>query len=229
MSPSLGLALEEPDPARRLAQALEAERLGCESLWLEPRADEDALAALAELARVTSRLRLGTWGYALEARHPLVSARAFVELDHASGGRVEIGLRDADVASLAEAITVCKKLWCDPAVEHRGASFELDETALERRPLQRPWPRLHLQGESDASLDRASRMTDGWLAVGHSPASIAAPLERIRARRTRAETLDGRFQISARTEPKSRAELANWRDAGVDRLIVSFATLRALR
>lgn len=224
----LGLALAEADPARRLAQALEAERLGCESLWLEARAEEDALATLAELARATSRVRLATRGFALEARHPLVSARAFVELDHASGGRVEIGLRDADGASLAEAITVCKKLWCDPTVEHRGASFEVDETAPELRPLQRPWPRLHLEGESDASLDRASRMTDGWLAVGHSPASIGAPLTRIRARRTRAETLDGRFQVSVYAEPGSRAELAAWQDAGVDRLIVSLATLRAL-
>jgi alkanesulfonate monooxygenase SsuD/methylene tetrahydromethanopterin reductase-like flavin-dependent oxidoreductase (luciferase family) len=225
---ALGIALAEPDPARRLEQMREAERLGAESLWLEPRPGEDALAALAELARATSRLRLATWGHALEARHPLVSARAVAELDRLSGGRVELGLRDVDSASLAEAILVCKKLWCDPTVEHRGASFALDETALGERPLQRPWPRLHLAGESDAALERAARLTDGWLGVGHSPASIAAPLARIRAERVRAETLDGRFQISVRAEPEDRAELDAWQGAGVDRLIVSFATLRRL-
>jgi alkanesulfonate monooxygenase SsuD/methylene tetrahydromethanopterin reductase-like flavin-dependent oxidoreductase (luciferase family) len=76
--------------------------------------------------------------------------------------------------------------------------------------------------------DRASRMADGWLAVGHTPRSIARKLARIRAGRARAETLDGRFSVSARAEPADRAELAKWRDAGVDRLIVSLAALRSL-
>jgi alkanesulfonate monooxygenase SsuD/methylene tetrahydromethanopterin reductase-like flavin-dependent oxidoreductase (luciferase family) len=130
-----------------------------------------------------------------------VSAREIVELDLVSGGRAEIGLRDAGSAALAEAMTVCKKLWCDPTVEHRGACFELDETALERRPAQRPWPRLHLAGESHAALDRAARLADGWLAVGHSPESIVAPLARgwatSRARGDARRPLPGRARVDA--------------------------------
>jgi len=44
----------------------------------------------------------------------------------------------------------------------------------------------------------------------------------------RAETFDGRFQVSARAEPRDRAELTRWQEAGVDRLIVSLAALRRL-
>lgn len=228
MALALGVAIAPADPARRLEQAREAERIGAESIWLEARAGEDALAALAELARQTSRLRLATLGLALESRHPLLSARAVAELDRLSLGRLELGLRDAESGALAEAIVVCKKLWCDPSVEHRGASFALEETALEAKPLQRPWPRLHLAGDSDAALDRVARLADGWLAAGHTPASIGARLAHIRERRARAETLDGRFQTSARAEPASRAELADWEAAGVDRLIVSLDALRRL-
>ena len=228
MPVALGLVLSETDSAARLEQALEAEARGCESLWLEARAGENAFAALALLALGTTRVRLGIWGHALAVRHPLVSAREIADLDRVSGGRVEIGLCDAGEAALAEAISVCKRLWCDPTVEHRGACFALDETRLELRPQQLPWPRLHLAGESDAALDRVARMADGWIAVGHSPASIAAPLARLHAKRVRAETQDGRFQVSARAEPRDRAELTRWREAGVDRLIVSLAALRRL-
>ncbi len=228
MSVALGLALTEPDSAARLEQALEAEARGCESLWLEARAGESAFAALSLLARGTTRVRLAVWGHALAARHPLVSAREIAELDCASSGRAEIGLLDAGDAALAEAIGVCKRLWCDPTVEHRGVCFDLDETGLELRPVQRPWPRLHLAGESDAALARAARLGDGWLATGHSPESIAAPLAQLHAKRARAETQDGRFQVSARAEPRDRAELARWREAGVDRVIVSLETLRRL-
>jgi alkanesulfonate monooxygenase SsuD/methylene tetrahydromethanopterin reductase-like flavin-dependent oxidoreductase (luciferase family) len=225
---ALGLAIDSADPAERLAQAREAESRGCESIWLDGSAGEDVFAALAHLAEATREVRLGTLAHALALRHPLVSAREIAALDRISGGRVEVGLADAGGTALAEAITVCKKLFCDPSVEHRGAHFSQDEIALDPRPEQRPWPRLHLGGASDEALDRAARMADGWLATGHTPASIAAPLAVIRARRTRAETLDGRFQVSVRAEPAGRSEFESWHEAGVDRLIVSISTLRRL-
>ncbi len=226
---ALGVALSGNDGGSRVALAREAEALGCESLWLEAREGGDAFASLREVVESTSRVRVGIWAYALAARHPLESAREIAALDRSSGGRVEIGLADSDGAALAEALTLCKRLWADPSVEHRGACFALDEIALEPRPSQKPWPRIHLAAASERSLDRAARMADGWLALDHTPASIAAPLVYLRDRRERAETLDGRFQISARAEPWDLAELGAWRAAGVDRLIVSPAALRRLR
>jgi alkanesulfonate monooxygenase SsuD/methylene tetrahydromethanopterin reductase-like flavin-dependent oxidoreductase (luciferase family) len=225
---ALGVAIDAAEPALRLTQAREAEARGCESIWLEADGDEGVFEALGRLAATTQSVRLGTLGLALASRHPLVSAREITALDHDSGGRVEIGLAETGGAALGEAITLCKRLFCDPSVDHRGACFVQDEVVLAPRPVQRPWPRMHLTGASDQALDRAARLADGWIALGHTPASIADPLERIRARRARAETLDGRFQVSARAEPDSRAELERWREAGVDRLIVSLATLRRL-
>jgi alkanesulfonate monooxygenase SsuD/methylene tetrahydromethanopterin reductase-like flavin-dependent oxidoreductase (luciferase family) len=225
---ALGLALDDPDPRRRVEIAREAEALGCESLWLSPSAGEDGLAALTALALATRRLRVGIWGHALADRHPLVSAGEIAAADLACAGRVELGLRDAGGPALGEAITVCKKLWSDPSVEHRGACFALDETTLGQRPVQKPWPRLHLAGDSDEALYRAARMGDGWIAVGHSPTSIGAPLRRLRELRARAETLDGRFQVTARAGAVDPAELARWHAAGVERVIVTLEALRAL-
>lgn len=96
--------------------AVEAERLGFESVWVPehlvlpvdmggspfPGHDHppippdikvlDAWAVLAFLAARTSRLRLGTFVYNLALRHPFVSARAIATVDVLSGGRVDVGI-----------------------------------------------------------------------------------------------------------------------------------------
>lgn len=96
--------------------AVEADRLGFESVWLPEhlvlpvdvrgrlvRGQEhlpvppsvpifDACAYLSYLAARTERLRLGTFVYLLGLRHPFVSARGFATLDIVSGGRAEVGV-----------------------------------------------------------------------------------------------------------------------------------------
>src|ERR671936_370559 len=52
----------------------------------------DAWATLAALAPVTERIRLGTMVSPVTFRHPSVLAKLAVTVDHASGGRVEVGI-----------------------------------------------------------------------------------------------------------------------------------------
>ena len=100
--------------------AVEADRLGFESVWLPehlvfatdvPTAVSDgaypyenapnlspatplfdAPAYLCALAAVTSRIRLGTAVYLFGLRHPYVAARAFATLDQISSGRAIAGV-----------------------------------------------------------------------------------------------------------------------------------------
>jgi probable F420-dependent oxidoreductase len=100
--------------------AVEADRLGFESLWMpehlvfatglpaDPSVSAypgegppavvpstplfDAPAYLCALAAVTERIRLGTAVHLFALRHPLVAARAFATLDHVSGGRAIAGV-----------------------------------------------------------------------------------------------------------------------------------------
>lgn len=96
--------------------AVEADRLGLESLWMpehlvfatdlslagypgsgRPSISPatplfDAPAYLCALAAVTTGIRLGTAVYLLGLRHPFVAARAFATLDHISGGRAIAGV-----------------------------------------------------------------------------------------------------------------------------------------
>ena len=96
--------------------ALEAERLGFESVWVSEhlvlpvemtgspegpdrappipssKPEHDVFGFLAYLAGRTAHVRLGTNVYNIGLRHPFVTARAVATLDIVSGGRVELGV-----------------------------------------------------------------------------------------------------------------------------------------
>ena len=112
----IGIALGRLNPAFFVEVAVEADRLGFESVWLpehlifttkmsrSPHPGEthppvppetpifDAFAYLAYLAGLTEHVRLGTHVYNLGLRHPFVAARAVQTLDIVSGGRCEFGI-----------------------------------------------------------------------------------------------------------------------------------------
>jgi probable F420-dependent oxidoreductase len=154
----------------------------------------DAFGWLCFLAGKTERIRLGTNVYLLGLRHPFVAARAVQTLDVVSNGRAELGvgagwLREEWVAAgldpgtrgrrLDEALGVVKRLWSEPVVEHHGEFYDFGPVAFEPKPVQKPWPKIHVGGESDAALRRAARHGDGWLGVWCSASRYAKALERI--------------------------------------------------
>jgi probable F420-dependent oxidoreductase len=196
----------------------------------------DAFAYLAFLAAKTSRLRLGTNVYLLGLRHPFVAARAVATLDVLSGGRAEIGigagwLREEWVAAgldprtrgrrLDEALAVCKRLWSEPVVEHRGEFFAFPPVAFEPKPVQKPWPPIHVGGESEAALRRAAAAADGWYGLVHDPGSAAARVRHLRGLRREAGREGERFEVTLGGKLRSPDDLERWADAGVDRLVVS--------
>jgi len=78
-----------PDAA---ALALEAERLGYDSVWTAEAYGSDALTPLAWWGAATNRVRLGTALCQLSARTPTAMAMAALTLDHLSQGRFVLGL-----------------------------------------------------------------------------------------------------------------------------------------
>ncbi len=88
-------------------QAVRAERLGFDSVWvsdhffasLERYGGDDTrygslepLATLAALATMTERVRLGTLVLSAGFRHPAMLAKSATTIDRLSGGRLELGL-----------------------------------------------------------------------------------------------------------------------------------------
>ena len=166
----------------------------------------DAFVYLGALAGRTERLRFGTHVYNIGLRHPFVVARAVQTLDVVSGGRFDFGIGASWLAEewraaqldfhtrgrrVDEALAVCKRLWTEEVVEHHGEHFDFGPVMFEPKPVQQPWPPVHVGGESLAALrEEAGRAGEP-------------------------------FEVSVGGDVRSPDDVARWEEAGVDRLILA--------
>ncbi len=147
---------------------------GAESApWLE------ATAVLAALAGATARIRLGSLVLSATYRHPAVVANWAATVDHASGGRLTLGVGAGwqenehhqyglalgppgqRIRRLDEHLTVVRSLLDRPSTSFAGEWFQLDGALCEPKPLQRPLPVL-VGGKGDRMLGLVARHADAW-------------------------------------------------------------------
>lgn len=253
-----GIALGAVHHAAFMEVALEAERLGYESVWLpehlvltsqmsrSPHPGEehppvpphvpiyDAFAYLAFIAAKTSHVRLGTHVYNIGLRHPFTTARGVTTLDILSGGRVEFGIGASwleeewqavglDFKSrgrrVDEAIEICKRLWSDEEVSHKGEFFEFEPVMFEPKPIQKPWPPLLIGGESKAALRRAAKHCDGWIGMQSDferGAMLVGQLRDLLADEGRDAST---FQFCLGGSVTSRDDVKRWEEIGVTRMV----------
>jgi len=113
----------------------------------------EALITSAWIAAHTERLKVGSLVLCDAMRHPAVLAKQAVSLDHASGGRFELGIGwgsyqpDFDafglapqtprerVARLRETLEVIRALWSGETVNYRGEYHRLEAALQAPRPL----------------------------------------------------------------------------------------------
>jgi probable F420-dependent oxidoreductase len=257
----VGIPLFMLRPEQMVPVARRAEELGFESVWVAehlvfPTVIEsrypyattgvppinpatpllDPLLVLAQVAAVTTRIRLGTNIYLLPLRHPLVTARLGVTLDVLSQGRFSFGvgagwLREEFVAAgvdferrgalTRECVRALRTLWTESEPEIRGRTFAFGPVKFEPKPVQKPHPPILLGGESDAALKRAAELGDGWYGVRHTPESVAVQIAKLRDLRAAAGRADASFEItiSPGASDLDRDMLARFADAGVDRVV----------
>jgi probable F420-dependent oxidoreductase len=194
----------------------------------------DVFTMLAFFAGRTERIRLGTNVYNIGLRHPFVTARAVATLDVVSGGRVEFGVGASWLAEeweaagldfatrgarVDEAIDVCRRLWTEPVIEHRGVHFPFAPVAFEPKPVQDGGPPISIGGDSKRALRRAARSGDGWIPMNTPVTGLAAARAEIERMR-RAAGRDGEFTVTVMGAPAATADVDAYRHAGVDRLVV---------
>jgi probable F420-dependent oxidoreductase len=161
----------------------------------------DAFAYLSYIAGRTDQIRLGTHVYNIGLRHPFVTARAVTTLDVVSGGRTEFGIGASWLEAewtaagldftgrgrrVDEAIALCQRLWSEPVIEHHGANFDFGPVMFEPKPVQSPWPRIHVGGDGAAALRRAALVGDGWIPMNHTVEQIPQSAARIATLRAQA-------------------------------------------
>jgi probable F420-dependent oxidoreductase len=200
--PHYGFSLPGREPITFDAMARwarRAEELGFESAWVsdhlfysfarygvehEPIDAIEPLTAIAGLAAITERIRLGTLVACAPFRHPSILAKMATTIDGISGGRLDLGVgagwleqefeafgyRFGTVgerfASLEQTLIVLDALMADGVATVDAGELRLHEAPLLPRPRQHPRVPLWVGGKGGPRLLRlAARYADGWNAV----------------------------------------------------------------
>jgi probable F420-dependent oxidoreductase len=256
----IGVPLFLLRPENMAAIAQQAETLGFESVWLPehlvfPTVIEsrypyaaappinpatpllDPMVLLAQVAAVTSRIRLGTNIYILPLRHPLTTARMGVTLDIVSNGRLTFGVGagwlreefdavgidfESRGARLREGVRILRSLWTESEPEFHGKFYSFGPVKFEPKPVQKPHPPIVFGGETAAALRRAAALGDGWYGVNHSPESAAARVTEIRNLLAEAGRANVPFEmtVSCGFPDLTADHVKGYEDAGIDRIVV---------
>ncbi len=137
--------------------------------------------ALASLAVLVPRIRVGTIVSGNTYRHPAVLAKMAANVDIVSGGRLICGIGAAwqenehraygipfhtvgeRLARLDEACQVLKLLWTRERTTFRGRYYQLEDAPLMPKPVQRPHPELMVGGGGErVTLRIAAKHADHW-------------------------------------------------------------------
>ncbi len=231
---------ETADWARR------AEQLGFDSVWLSdhlfysfarygadpaPIAAIEPMTALAGIAAVTTRVRLGTLVVCAAFRHPALLAKMAATIDRISGGRLDLGLgagwlqEEFDAFgfpfgtmterfdALEETLAALSALQSGRPATYEGSTVTLRDALLLPAPVNGRVP-VFVGGKGGPRLlQLAARYADGWNVVWRIDAEDYA--RRVTAAREACETLGrdpatfrlsvGMYSVVGEDESEARA------------------------
>ena len=181
------------DPWDPTDLALEAERLGFDSVWTAEAYGSDAFSPLCWIGARTSRIKLGTGLVQISARTPTAVAMTAATIDHLSGGRFILGLGVSGpqvvegwygqpfpkpLARTREYVEVIRRvLRRDAPLTHDGEHYPLPYPGglglgkplkLTVHPLRADLP-IYVGAEGPRNVAQAFEIADGWLPIFWSP------------------------------------------------------------
>jgi probable F420-dependent oxidoreductase len=195
----------------------------------------DPFVALSFAAAATKKLKLGTGIALMPQRDPIVTAKAVASLDRLSGGRFIFavgggwnvdemenhGARyETRFRLLRERVLAMKALWTQEKAEFHGEFVNFDPAWQYPKPLQKPHPPIFLGGESDHTLKRVAEFCDGWFPRPRGGWEPKTAVTRLRNAAEAAGRDPATLSITVFAAPSDAAKLAEYREAGIDRVLL---------
>jgi probable F420-dependent oxidoreductase len=170
--------------------ARRAEELGYATLLMPDRTITGLapLTALAIAAEATTSLRVGSYMFCNDYRHPALLAKDAATLDFLSGGRFELGLGagvgpfdygqlglpfdkgEIRVDRFEEALCVIKKFFTEESVNFSGNHYTITELKGLPKPVQEPRPPIAIGAAGKRMLSLAAREADSISIIFDLPA-----------------------------------------------------------
>lgn len=167
--------------------ALESERLGFDSVWLNDHffyfQDVPFLecwTTLSALAFKTKKIKLGSLVLCNSYRHPSMVSKMASTLDVISKGRLMLGLGagwhkdeykrfgfpfqklSKRVEQLRESVFIIKQLWQKERLTFNGKYYNLDNCFCNPKPFQKPFPPVWIGGKEEKYLLKVvAELADG--------------------------------------------------------------------
>jgi alkanesulfonate monooxygenase SsuD/methylene tetrahydromethanopterin reductase-like flavin-dependent oxidoreductase (luciferase family) len=215
------------DPSAAVDAAVEAERLGYDSVWVADHLmhgfDDGILegwTTLSVIAGRTSSIKLGTIHFAQPFRAPAIAAKMAATLDALSNGRLiffyDCGWQEAEVRAyglewppeeeritrMDEGLDLIQRLWAaEEPLDFRGQFFSTEAALCKPGPVQKPSPPIWLGEARDARwLDTIVRHADGWNSTPASPSRLREKLADLRAACARAGRDIAELELSLEIE-----------------------------
>ena len=181
-----------------------AEALGFNSVWttdhiLVPKKHSDpygnildCLVALAYVGAVTEEIQLGTSVLVMPVRNPIIVAKQAATIDYLTEGRLilgtAVGWMEEEFDNLAasfhdrgkrfeEAILMMRTLYRNEYPQFQGRYHKFSDATF--KPTAANGPTIWFGGNSDAALQRAARLADGWHPVGMAIEPYKVAVEKI--------------------------------------------------
>lgn len=153
----------------------------------------EAWVLLGVLARETARVTIGPLVTPITFRHPLLLAMSASTVDHASNGRLALGVgagggpRDEAgvgvhwtakerVARLEEQVRVLDALLRGETVTQEDGYYRMRDAVVER-PVQTPRPPLVIAAQGPRGIDIVGRYGQVWNSLAGQPLETSIPME----------------------------------------------------
>jgi probable F420-dependent oxidoreductase len=153
----------------------------------------DPLALLGWLAHATRTIRLGTSVLVVPYRNPLVTAKILATIDRLAKGRLILGagvgwLREEFEAVAAppfeergrvtdEYLTLMRTAWTTDPVSFEGRYYRVKDVHALPKPAQAGGIPIWIGGHTDAAIQRAATVGDGWHPLALRPPDLLLPDE----------------------------------------------------
>jgi alkanesulfonate monooxygenase SsuD/methylene tetrahydromethanopterin reductase-like flavin-dependent oxidoreductase (luciferase family) len=189
-----------------------------DSIIAKPRLE--SVVALSAIATRTERIKLGTACLAtFVMRNPLLFAHQWASLDAMSEGRtllavclgghgpqelverefttMGVPLKER-VPRMLEGMEICRRLWAEDRVTHRGRFYQFENVTIGPKPVQRPCPIWIANNPTDPAVmgkahRRVAHHADGWMTGSLPPKAFEERWEWVKGLRREEKGTDAGF------------------------------------
>ena len=194
----------------------------------------DPFVSLAAAAVVTKTIKLATGICLVVQRDPIHTAKEVSTVDQLSSGRFIFGIGGGwnaeEMAShgtafetrfklMRERIEAMKQIWTQSTTAFAGEFVKFEAMMQWPKPVQKPHPAIIVGGAFPHAARRAIAYGDGWIPIGGRFELQMLPQFRQMAKDAGRDP--NSLSLEVFSAPRDQEVLKRYRDAGVDRVVLT--------